>query len=66
MKSWKTTVAGIGGFLALLGPALAAQFDNDPLTVPQWGLVFAAAIAAWGLIKARDNDVTSEEAGAKK
>ena len=65
MKSIKTTLAGIGTFLAAVGPALASQFDNDPLTIPNWGIVVADAIAAWGLISARDNNVTSREAGAE-
>lgn len=64
MKSWKTTVAGIGAILVAWGTALTAMFDNDPTTVVDWGAVFAAVIAGIGLIAARDNDVTSEKAGA--
>lgn len=64
-KSWKTTVAGIGGILAAVGTGLQAQFDNNPATVPDWGTVIAACTVAFGLIFARDNNVSSEEAGAK-
>jgi hypothetical protein len=44
---------------------MTAMFDADPLTVPDWGAVVAAIIAGIGLISARDNNVTSEQAGAK-
>lgn len=65
MKSWKTTLAGIGTILVPLGAALTAQFDGDPNTVANWGLVVTVAIGAIGLMLARDNDVSSEQAGAK-
>lgn len=65
MKSWKTTVAGIGMILGALGAAMkligAGNYDVDQLTV------LAGTIAGGiGLICARDNNVTSEQAGAKK
>jgi hypothetical protein len=65
MKSWKTTLAGIGSILGALGFALVAQFDANPETVPNWGAVISAITAGIGLIAARDNGVTSEQAGAK-
>ena len=64
-KSWKTTVAGIFTFLAVLAPSVTALLDGVESTVPDWGLVVAAAIAMFGLVSARDNNVSSEEAGAK-
>lgn len=64
MKSWKTTAAGIGAILVAVGSALTATFDADPTTVADWGAVIAAIIAGAGLILARDNNVTSEQAGA--
>jgi uncharacterized membrane protein YhiD involved in acid resistance len=64
MKSWKTTVAGVGAILIAIGAALGAQFDSDPATVADWGAVIAAVIAGVGLLFARDNNVTSEQAGA--
>lgn len=66
MKSWKTTVGGIGAILASVGGALQALFDGNPLTNPDWTAVSAAVMAGIGLISARDNNVTSEDVGAAK
>jgi hypothetical protein len=65
MKSWKTTVAGVLTALLPVLNAVSAFLDNDPLTIPDWGLAIAAVTAGLGLIFARDNGVSSEEAGAK-
>ena len=65
MKSWKTTVSGIGAILAAVGGALSAMFDGNALTNPDWTAVIAAVVAGIGLIAARDNKVTSEDVGAK-
>ena len=65
MKSWKTTTAGIAAIVAALATAVGALFDADPMTMPDWGAVGAAVMAGIGLIAARDNGVTSEQAGAK-
>lgn len=64
-KSWKTTVAGIGTILGAIGYALAAQFDTDPTTLPNWGGVIVAITSGVGLLFARDNDKSSEDVGAK-
>lgn len=64
MKSWKTTAAGIAAIVAALATAVGALFDADPITLPDWGAVAAAVMAGIGLIAARDNNVTSEKAGA--
>jgi drug/metabolite transporter (DMT)-like permease len=65
MKSWKTTTAGIAAIVAALATAVGALFDADPVTMPDWGAVAAAVMAGVGLIAARDNGVTSEQAGVK-
>lgn len=63
--SWKTTAAGILSFIAVLAVNVSAFLDSNPETTPEWSAVGAAAVVAWGLFKARDNDVSSEQAGAK-
>ena len=65
MKSWKTTAAGIAALIAAIALAVAHQFDSDPTTAADWSAVIAALTAGVGLVLARDNDRTSEEAGAK-
>jgi hypothetical protein len=65
MTSWKTTAAGIAAIVAALATAVGALFDADPVSMPDWGAVAAAVMAGIGLIAARDNGVTSEQAGAK-
>jgi hypothetical protein len=63
--SWRTTTAGIAAIVAALATAAVALFDADPLTTPDWGAVGAAFMAGIGLLAARDNKVSSEQAGAK-
>jgi len=62
MASWRTSAAGIAAILTAVGAAMSALSDNDPQTMPDWGAVIAATIAGVGLLFARDNRVTSEEA----
>lgn len=64
-KSWRTTLAGIATIGVVVCSALVAQFDGDPLSEANWGAVVAAVLAGIGLIAARDNGVSSEEAGVK-
>jgi len=63
--SWRTTTAGIAAIVVAVGTAVVALFDADPLTIPDWGAVAAAVMAGIGLLAARDNKVSSEQAGAK-
>lgn len=65
MKSWKTTVTGIAAILTAVGAALTAVFDNDPNTNIDVTVTASAIMVGIGLIFARDNNVTSEDAGAK-
>ena len=62
--SWKTTTAGVAAIVVAIATAVGALFDADPTTLPDWGAVAAAVMAGIGLIAARDNNVTSEKAGA--
>ena len=65
MKSTKTTITGIITILVAALSAAKAVLDGDPATVPDWSATIAAITAGVGLIAARDNNVTSEQAGAK-
>ena len=62
MKSYKTTLAGIAAILVAAARVLTGFSDG---TAVDWTAVIGAVIAGVGLIAARDNDVTSEQAGAK-
>lgn len=64
LTSWKTTVAGVGAALTVIGAALKAFFDGDPSTNVDWAVTIPALLASIGLIFARDNDKSSEEVGA--
>ena len=57
MKSWKTT---LGGILLGISPILVS-LEDDKLKL--LGTVLAA-IGGFLMTQARDNDVTSEDAGA--
>ena len=65
MKSWKTTASGfIAGLMMIFGQ-FQSVFDNDPKTNPSVEVV-GAALGLMGIgFFARDNKVTSEQAGAK-
>lgn len=65
-KSWKTSLAGIAAILTAGGAALTAITDGNPSTEPDYAALIAAVMAGIGLLFARDNGVTSEEAGAGK
>ena len=64
--SWKTSSAGIALIVAAIATAVAHQFDSDPNTIADWTTVIGLVIGGVGALFARDNDVSSEEAGAKK
>lgn len=64
LTSPRTTVLGV---LTLVGAVVVfgkALLDGDPSTVPDLETIIIAAAGA-GLIAARDNKTTSEEANAK-
>ena len=65
MKSWRTTTTGFLAIAAALCGAGIALLDGNPNTNPDWASVSAAIMAGVGLITARDNTVTSEQAGVK-
>jgi hypothetical protein len=65
MKSWKTTATGIITIVIAVGSAVKTLIDNDPSTNPDIGATIAAVTVGFGLIAARDNNVSSEDAGIK-
>jgi uncharacterized membrane protein YhiD involved in acid resistance len=66
IKSWRTTTTGVLAIIAAVVSAVQMIVDGNPATNPDWSAVAAAVIAGVGLITARDNKVTSEQASAGK
>ena len=52
--SWRTTLLGLGGTLAIIGQVLQAMFDGDPATNVDWSITIPALTATLGLLFARD------------
>ena len=65
MKSWETTLLGVLQFLVVLFTQVSYVIDADPLTVINYGVIISSAVAMIAFIKARDNNVSSEDAGAR-
>ena len=60
--SWRTSAAGVLGFLDLLVGQMANLVDDKPETSFDFNLIIGAAIIMWGLLNARDNKVSTEQA----
>ena len=79
-KSWKTSlggvgsiVAGIASILAVIGQGVVSITDGNPDTVFSLmeskeliAIAVGSISAGIALLKARDNGISSEDAGAKK
>jgi hypothetical protein len=63
MNSWKTTMTGVLSIVVALATAGIAWLKSG--AIPDLGPVVVAVTAGVGLILARDNDKSSEQAGAK-
>jgi len=63
--SWRTTLGGAAVILATIANAIRAVTDNDPATNLNFEVLIAGISAGLAMIAARDNKVSSEEAGAK-
>ncbi len=64
-SSWRTTASGIIGVLVIWMVQAQALLDNDIATNPDWFAAVSMTAIAFGLVKARDNKVTSEAAHIK-
>ena len=64
--SWRTNSLGVVMILGAICVAAKALLDTDPETVINIEGTIAAIMAGIALIMARDNNVSSEEAGATK
>ncbi len=64
-KSWKTSVFGAGGVVAIVGAVLNALFDGDPSTNVDWITTLAGLAPSIGLMFSRDYNVSSEQSGIK-
>ena len=62
MKSWRTSVTGLVSILAAIANAASLMLDDNPNTNADWTATIAAITAGLGLLFARDNKVTSEQA----
>jgi hypothetical protein len=68
MNSWKTTISGLGMILTglgLLGKVLNDFGTGEQVSFEQVALAFTTITTGIGLVAARDNSASSEEAGAK-
>ena len=65
MKSWRTTTIGVLSGIVIIAKEVIAILDSDPATVFSIEGLFAG-LGALGIgYFARDNSVSSEDAGAK-
>ena len=65
MKSWQTSASAIIAAVIIVLTAGQALLDGNPETSPNWNLVVTEIVLAIGLLRARDNNKTSEDVGVK-
>jgi len=66
--SWKTTISGIAAVVGVICLQVVNLLDDNPATTFDLSAVisaFSVAATGLGLLFARDDDVSSEESGAK-
>lgn len=69
LNSWKTSLSGIAALLVSIGAVgkIIADFvSGEPVSFEQLSFAAIAVSVAFTGLFARDNNVTSEEAGATK
>lgn len=66
MSSPKPKIIGIlAAIQALLGLVAIPLLDGNPATNPDWGMAMTVVTQCVALLFVRQNDVTSEDVGAK-
>lgn len=65
MRSWKTTALGLITAATIILPQIQLLLDSNPDTVMDYNVVFGALGTLFLGLFARDNNVSSEKAGAK-
>ncbi len=68
LNSWKTSLSGIAALLVsigALGKIIMDFVNGEPVSMEQIGFAVVAISVAFTGLFARDNDVTSSEAGAE-
>ena len=63
MNSWKTTIAGVLTIVTAIGSAAVVYLKTG--SIPPLEPLIAQIMIGVGLIAARDNNVTSKQAGAE-
>lgn len=66
LVNWKTTLTGVLTLVGIISRSALLMIDNDATTNPNWSVVIPAAVAAIGLIFARDADKSSQDSGVRK
>lgn len=64
VKSWRTTLSGVVACIMAVISVITPLIDDNAATNPDFTAAIAAFVAGIGLITARDNKVSSEQAGA--
>ena len=59
--NWRTTTAGVCAAILAIVDGVMKLIDTDPATNPDYAMIMATVVAAVGLIRARDDVVTSRE-----
>ena len=66
VKSWRTSSTAIVSAIATVAGAIYVMIDGNPETNPDWQIVVPVVLGLFGIgMQARDNVVTSRQAGAE-
>lgn len=63
--SWRTSTAGWAAVGTAIANAARLLMDKDTATNPDWWALISLVLVGFGLISARDNNVSSENVGIK-